>query len=139
MNEVIKNYKPSKKDKRMLLLLPVLIPFFVYVVYDVVQGRKQYNRLKTDGIVDTAMIRRPSVYGGKGSRKCEYIFRVGGKTFVGYTSLGTNKVQAGELYLVRYLPGDTSINLLVEDEDYRFLRVTSPGWVKRPDVEKISE
>lgn len=137
MNETIKNYVPSKEDKYILVISLVLLPFFVCIVKASYERRQQYNRLKTEGIVDTAMIRRPSVFAGKGSTKCEYVFKVGGKTFVGYTSLGMNEVQAGELYLVRYLPGDTSINLLVEDENYRFLRVTSPGWVKRPEMERI--
>lgn len=142
MGEVkkIKDYVPTKSDKYILLLGLILLPIFVYMIYDLVQGRKQYNRLKTEGIVDTAMIVRPSVPSVKGSNSCEYIFNVGGKTFEGHTSLGAdNKVKKGELYLVRYLPGDTNINLLIKDERYRFLRVTSPSWVKRPEVEKIKE
>lgn len=131
-------YVPSKGDKITIVLGIVLLPFFVYMNIDFIKTRKQYNRLKIEGIVDTAMITQPSIRVAKGSNICRYVFRVGGKTYVGSTSLGAkNKVCAGELYLVRYLPEDTTINSLVEDEDYRFLRVTSPGWVKPPEIEKV--
>lgn len=107
------------------IVILLSIPLIYYLIRFYREESLQYEKMETNGILDTAIIVR-EFYGAKRKLYFEYVFYAGNKKCNGFLAYSPSfgSIEIGDSCLVLYLPEDPDeINELKIKENFELIKI----------------